>query len=83
MVQTNLFEERMCLHSPLGQNKSVDCYNMTKEEQAIIQPTVANLQMIKSLIETLIPGITALFLGPWSDVNGRKPLLLAAISGKR
>lgn len=82
-MQTNLFEERMCLHSELQQNKSVNCYNMTSDEQGIIQPAVANLQMIKILIETLIPSITALFLGPWSDVNGRLPLLLASISGDK
>ncbi|XP_029348647.1 proton-coupled folate transporter isoform X2 [Acyrthosiphon pisum] len=81
MVQTNLFEERVCLHSDLGQNKSVNCYNMTAADLEIVQPAVADLQMIKNLIETLVPCITALFLGPWSDVNGRLPLLLTAISG--
>jgi len=81
MVQTNLFEERVCLHSDLGQNKSVNCYNMTASDQEIVQPTVADLQMIKNLIETSVPCITAFFLGPWSDINGRLPLLLTAISG--
>lgn len=81
LVQTNVFEERMCLHSTLKQNKSVNCYNMTSKEQEIIQPAVANLQMIKILIETLIPSVTSLFLGPWSDINGRLPLLLSSISG--
>lgn len=83
MVQTNLLEERTCLHSKLGQNKSVNCFNMTAAEQEIIQPAVANLQMIKNLIETLVPCIATLFLGPWSDVNGRLPLFLSAISGKK
>lgn len=82
VVQTNLFEERMCIHSALGQNSSVDCYNMTSAEQEIIQPAVADLQMIKNLIETLVPCVAALFLGPWSDVNGRLPLFLSSISGK-
>ncbi|XP_026816758.1 proton-coupled folate transporter-like [Rhopalosiphum maidis] len=81
MVQTNLIEERVCLHSDLGKNKSVNCYNMTAAEQEIVQPAVADLQMIKNLIETLVPCVTALFLGPWSDINGRLPLFLAAISG--
>jgi len=83
MVQTNLIEERVCLHSDLGKNKSVDCYNMTAAEQEIVQPAVADLQMIKNLIETLVPCVTALFLGPWSDINGRLPLFLAAISGEK
>ena len=83
MLLTNLIEERVCLHSDLGKNKSVNCYNMTSAEQEIVQPAVADLQMMKSLIETLVPGVTALFLGPWSDVNGRLPLFLAAISGEQ
>jgi len=83
MVQTNLIEERVCLHSDLGKNKSVNCYNMTAAEQEVVQPAVANLQLIKNLIETLVPCVTALFLGPWSDVNGRLPLFLAAISGEK
>lgn len=81
MVQTNLIEERVCLHSDLGKNKSVNCYNMTTVEQEVVQPAVADLMMIKNLIETLVPCVTALFLGPWSDINGRLPLFLAAISG--
>lgn len=54
---------------------------MTAAEQEIIQPAVAELLMVKNLIETLVPCITSLFLGPWSDVNGRLPLFLSAISG--
>jgi len=83
MVQTNLFEERICLHSELGKNKSVNCYNMTVDEQEIIQPAVAQLMMIKHMIETLMSCITTLFLGPWSDMNGRLPLLFSSISGKK
>lgn len=81
LVQTNEFEARTCLHSKLGQNKSVDCFNMTSEEQEQIQPAVASLMMYKNLIETLLPCITTLFLGPWSDVNGRLPLVLISLSG--
>ncbi|CAH1733447.1 proton-coupled folate transporter-like isoform X2 [Aphis gossypii] len=81
MVQTNLFEERVCLHSDLGQNKSVNCYNMTSAEQEIVQPAAADYLMIKNLIESFVPCIMTLFLGAWSDVNGRIPLLLIAISG--
>ncbi|XP_050427461.1 proton-coupled folate transporter-like [Adelges cooleyi] len=81
LVQTNLFEERMCLHSSLANNATVDCYNMSPSEQAIIQPMVADLLVVKNYIETLLPSMMMLFLGPWSDVNGRLPLLISAISG--
>lgn len=62
MVQTNLFEERVCLHSDLGQNKSVNCYIMTTAEQEIVQPAGADLLMFKNLIETFVPCIMTLFL---------------------
>jgi len=56
---------------------------MTAADQEIVQPAVADLQMVKHLIETLVPCITLMFLGPWSDVNGRLPVLLTAISGDK
>lgn len=55
---------------------------MTSAEQEQIQPSVASLMMYKNLIETLLPCVITLFLGPWSDVNGRLPLILISISGK-
>ncbi|VVC35390.1 Major facilitator superfamily,Major facilitator superfamily domain [Cinara cedri] len=81
MIQTNLFEERVCLHTSLGKNKSVNCYNMTNAEKRTVQPDVAKLQMFANLIETLSPSISALFLGSWSDINGRLPLFIVTISG--
>jgi len=56
---------------------------MTIAEQEIIQPAVAVIIVYKIVIETLVPCIATLFLGPWSDINGRLPLLLSAISGKK
>ncbi|XP_069691110.1 probable peptidoglycan muropeptide transporter SLC46 isoform X2 [Periplaneta americana] len=52
-----------------------------REVEAQSQPHAAVLQMAKMLIEACIPAVLSLFLGPWSDLHGRKPLLLWPILG--
>lgn len=83
LLEVNIFEERICLHTDLGQNKSVNCFNMTTSERKIVQPAVTELMAVKNVIDLLIPCITSLFLGPWSDINGRLPLFLSSMSGKK
>ncbi|OXU19987.1 hypothetical protein TSAR_001737 [Trichomalopsis sarcophagae] len=56
----------------LYENSSSDA---AKALQEIVQPHTATLLVLKSSIETLFPTIIILFLGPWSDTNGRKPLV--------
>ncbi|XP_059481079.1 lysosomal proton-coupled steroid conjugate and bile acid symporter SLC46A3-like [Neocloeon triangulifer] len=46
-----------------------------------IQPYSVQLIMYKSLIEAIIPAALSFFLGPWSDHNGRKPLLMIPTIG--
>ena len=65
--------------SILYDNSSSDA---AKALQEIVQPHIATLLVLKSSIETLFPTILCLFLGPWSDSNGRKPLLIVPFIGK-
>ncbi|XP_055705496.1 proton-coupled folate transporter-like isoform X2 [Phlebotomus papatasi] len=37
--------------------------------------------MVRSLVEQMIPAFCSLFMGPWSDKFGRKPLLYASFTG--
>jgi PCFT/HCP family folate transporter-like MFS transporter 1/3 len=72
---------------PLNATKCDLLVNMvdTPEAQqleALLQPHVTILQMYKTLIEACIPAILSLFLGPWSDHHGRKPLILWPMFGK-
>lgn len=72
----------------LGYNVS-DCILLgTKNESAYIhkleaeaQHQVIKIQMAKLLIESLIPALLSLFIGPWSDKFGRKPVILASFYG--
>ncbi|XP_057320094.1 tetracycline resistance protein, class D-like isoform X2 [Microplitis mediator] len=46
-----------------------------RELNKIVQPHASYIIMCKLLIESILPAIFILFLGPWSDKYGRKPLL--------
>lgn len=46
-----------------------------------IQPYVAKIQLVTTLFQILISTVVCLILGPWSDVNGRKPVLLGLFLG--
>lgn len=46
-----------------------------------IQSSVSSLLMWASLIETLPSILFVLFLGPWSNEHGRKPLMILPVTG--
>lgn len=56
--------------------------NATTKLEEIVQPYVTVLAMTKRLIETCITALLCFFIGPWSDKYGRRPVLLATLTGK-
>uniref|UniRef100_T1PBL8 Major Facilitator Superfamily protein n=1 Tax=Musca domestica TaxID=7370 RepID=T1PBL8_MUSDO len=46
-----------------------------------VQPYVARILMARSLLESIIPAIVSLFIGPWSDKFGRRPIVLTTFTG--
>ncbi|XP_015123575.1 proton-coupled folate transporter [Diachasma alloeum] len=48
--------------------------------EKLIQPRASYILLSKSLIEGILPAFLSLFLGPWSDKYGRKPILIAAFT---
>ncbi|XP_044580332.1 uncharacterized protein LOC123262241 [Cotesia glomerata] len=54
-------------------SSSEDAKNLTK----IVQPHMSYLLISRSLIKGILPALLILFLGPWSDKYGRKPLIIA------
>ncbi|XP_058828281.1 tetracycline resistance protein, class D-like isoform X2 [Topomyia yanbarensis] len=53
----------------------------TKDLEKTVQPYTTNILMAKSLIESIIPALCSMFIGPWSDKYGRKPVLLSTFIG--
>ncbi|XP_058828288.1 tetracycline resistance protein, class D-like isoform X2 [Topomyia yanbarensis] len=53
----------------------------TKDLEKTVQPYTTNILMAKSLIESIIPALCSMFIGPWSDKYGRKPILLSTFIG--
>ncbi|XP_014296110.1 proton-coupled folate transporter [Microplitis demolitor] len=48
-----------------------------RELSKIIQPHASYIIIGRSLIKGILPALLILFLGPWSDKYGRKPLIIA------
>lgn len=81
---TNQILKQTCIQ--FGYNSSVcdvisQNGNSTKEIEKELQPYVANIQLTISLVHTIIPAILSLFLGPWSDIYGRKKILNSTFMG--
>lgn len=55
--------------------------NSSSEEalriNSMAQPYAALIIMSKSFMESISPSFLLLFLGPWSDKYGRKPVMLS------
>ncbi|XP_075225486.1 putative peptidoglycan muropeptide transporter SLC46 [Lycorma delicatula] len=79
-VITNVWLKSYCLLEP-----NITEYNCSgiipTEIENDVQPAVSRMIFIKTCIESLLPGLAILFIGPWSDIQGRRPLLLLSIGG--
>ncbi|BFG04190.1 proton-coupled folate transporter [Drosophila madeirensis] len=53
----------------------------SKKIEVQVQEYSANIMMTTSLLESIIPAFVSLFLGPWSDKFGRRPILLTTFTG--
>lgn len=52
------------------------------DAEAIVQPDAAYYFQWKSGLQNLVPALLSLFLGPWSDRYGRKPIIVLSLTGK-
>lgn len=86
-VNTNFIIYRTCYVS-LGYDRS-DCEklgtknpdNATQDLEKMVQPHANIIMMTQSLVAQIVPALLCLFVGPWSDKHGRKPLLISTLFG--
>lgn len=53
----------------------------TKEVEEKVQPQVATINMTILIFNSVIPALLSLILGSWSDIYGRKKILMMSFSG--
>ncbi|XP_057320085.1 proton-coupled folate transporter-like [Microplitis mediator] len=81
-VLTDLIVYQTCRQMMVTNKNSCDIFHTNsssheaKELDKIVQPHASYIIMCKSLIEGIFPALLVLFVGPWSDKYGRKPLLV-------
>ena len=69
--------------SDLGYTVTV-CSNISsyQEENDAVQTRASEFNMYMAMLSSIPSMLVALFIGPWSDKNGRKPVLILPFIGK-
>ena len=75
-VFQNLLIDKVCLVN-LKYDPAI-CSNLTsfKDNEKEVEKITASINMYLNILTAIPAVIVSLFLGPWSDVNGRKPLMI-------
>lgn len=72
----------------INQTECMILHNNSSSAEALrinsqVQPQASLILTSKSFIESIFPSFLSLFLGPWSDKYGRKPVILSGYIGKK
>ncbi|XP_017044551.1 proton-coupled folate transporter [Drosophila ficusphila] len=62
----------------LGTDRASD---EVKKIEGQVQSYASTITMISTMLESTVPALVSLFLGPWSDKFGRRPILLSTFIG--
>ena len=85
VVRDNLFLDKVCLLDLKIDPEA--CYNLThgiridKNISDAVQDEAASLEVIDGILVAIPALIFSLFVGAWSDVNGRKAVLILPFIG--
>jgi len=85
-VLIDLFLKRTC-EVQLEYNETI-CNAVGKDSpeghlvEKLVQPVAAEYMMWKMILESVVPAVMSLFLGTWSDTNGRKPVIVCPLIGE-
>lgn len=69
------------------ENNSSQCRNITDnipDDPIVtkIDAYASNIFMARAILENIVPAFISFFIGPWSDLYGRKPILLSTFFGE-
>lgn len=56
--------------------------NETEMIEKLVQPYAAKIFMARTMIESIVPALASMFIGPWSDKFGRKPVIVSTFVGE-
>lgn len=61
---------------------SPDRANVTTHIEEEVQTYITFINVVKDILESLVPAVLSFSLGVWSDTYGRKPLIVWPLLGK-
>ena len=80
VISQNLIIEKVCRDLGYSDNVCQDIDNHDKEDDEV-QTRASELNMYFIVLSALPSIVVALFIGPWSDKNGRKPVMIIPMIG--
>ena len=82
VIQQNLIIGKVC--HDLGYSEDI-CNDIdspdNEQEETAVQTRASQINMYISILESVPCSVVTLFIGPWSDSNGRKPVMIIPLIG--
>lgn len=69
-------------YQPAFRESPINRVPILQKIEGQVQEYASTITMISSMLESTVPAIVSLFLGPWSDKFGRRPILLSTFTGE-
>lgn len=79
-VGTNVLISRTC--TVVYDYSPAECIGKLQPDiEGLVQSYTTQITMIRLILESVLSGVISMFVGFWSDLNGRKPFIVIPIAG--